>query len=93
MCASIEPLSPHLRPDFIDPSAHTWTLNLLCLCCTPQYGNGWTGGANDQGTIFRFDPVSSNLTAVFSYTQATGAQPYNSLGESLSGEWLYSVTW
>lgn len=58
-----------------------------------MYGNGWVGGANKLGSIFRFDPVTANLTAVFSFTLATGTQPYNSPGESQSGKWLYVVTW
>lgn len=58
-----------------------------------MYGNGWVGGANDDGTIFKFDPITSTISPVFNYTQQTGTQPYGGVAESPSGEWLYAATW
>ena len=58
-----------------------------------MYGNGWVGGANNDGTIFKFDPITSTISPVFNYTQQTGTQPYGGVAESPSGEWLYAATW
>jgi len=57
------------------------------------YGSGWVGGANKLGTIFAFDPSTNGLSAVFSFTQATGVQPYEGPILSSSGNWIYVVTW
>lgn len=57
------------------------------------YGNAWSGGRNNYGTIFRFNAWTNQLTAIFNYTAETGTHPYNQLAESQSGNWLYSVPW
>jgi uncharacterized repeat protein (TIGR03803 family) len=58
-----------------------------------MYGNGWIGGTNNDGTIFKFDPATNAITAIFNYTSQRGRLPYNGLTESPSGEWLYAATW
>lgn len=57
------------------------------------YGSGWVGGANKLGTLFAFDPSTNGLSAVFSFTQDTGVQPYEGPVLSSSGNWIYVVTW
>lgn len=58
-----------------------------------MYGNGWMGGANNDGTIFKFDPATSSITPIFNYTNETGTMPYGGVSESPSGSWLYAATW
>jgi uncharacterized repeat protein (TIGR03803 family) len=57
------------------------------------YGNGWAFGKNGAGSVFRFDPVTNQIDAVFSYSPTTGTQPYGGVVFSPSGKWMYSLTW
>lgn len=57
-----------------------------------MYANTWNGAANNGGAIVSFNPTTSAMSVVFAYNNTTGVSPYNSLAESTSGKFLYSVT-
>lgn len=68
-------------------------MGALTLSGGVMYGNAWMGGTKNLGTLFRFDPASNQVTALWNYTKKTGSHPYNSPAVSKSGKWIYSVTW
>lgn len=56
------------------------------------YGLTTQGGTSDRGTIFEYDPVSTNYKLKFSFNQTqSGAFPYGSLTLSSNGK-LYGMT-
>ena len=64
------------------------------------YGVGWVGGngagtdgSSGDGTIFKFDPATNEVTQAFAFTQETGTQPYGNIAMSEDGQWLYAATW
>lgn len=92
----------------VDPNTSAYTLLASFTAATggvPQtgalvvgpdkalYGNGWALGKNNAGTVFRFDPTTNVISAVFAYSPTTGTQPYSGVVFSPSGKWMYSLTW
>ncbi|MGI9117786.1 MAG: choice-of-anchor tandem repeat GloVer-containing protein [Gaiellales bacterium] len=57
------------------------------------YSNTWIAGAHNGGAVLKFDPAANSSNVVFNYNSTTGVSPYNSLAESPSGIFLYSITW
>jgi len=57
------------------------------------YGMTYTGGANDQGIIFKYDLVSGVLTKTFDFDQTAGGahSPQGALTEAPNGK-LYGLT-
>jgi uncharacterized repeat protein (TIGR03803 family) len=56
------------------------------------YGTTLRGGAGDAGTIFKFDPKTSQLTTVYAFTGgADGSHPLGGLAEDAAGN-LYGTT-
>ncbi len=49
------------------------------------YGMNYTGGANSEGTIFRFNPVTNAYTVLYSFSATTGRYPYGSLVKGNDG--------
>lgn len=83
-----------LRASFDQSTGYAPQMGALLLASDGMlYGNAWSGGTDNAGTIFRFNPLNNALGAIFNYTNSTGTHPYNQLAESPSGNWLYSVSW
>jgi uncharacterized repeat protein (TIGR03803 family) len=49
------------------------------------YGLNYSGGANGEGTIFRFNPVTNAYTVLYSFSATTGRHPYGSLVKDNNG--------
>ena len=55
------------------------------------YGMSSSGGTNNRGTIFSFDPSTSSLTTLKNFLENEGAAPFGSLIQATNGK-LYGVT-
>ncbi len=56
------------------------------------YGTSGSGGANDAGTVFRFEPSSGTLTTLYSFKGGTDGQyPFGRMARDAWGN-LYGVT-
>ena len=56
------------------------------------YGMTESGGANDGGVIFSFDPSTSNYQPVYSFDKPTGHEPHGRLTLDPNGTTLYGMT-
>jgi uncharacterized repeat protein (TIGR03803 family) len=65
----------------------------LCLAADGKlYGMTTTGGTNNGGVIFSFDPNLLVYKVIYNFSQSTGAGPYGSLIQSSNGL-LYGMTY
>jgi uncharacterized repeat protein (TIGR03803 family) len=55
------------------------------------YGTTYSGGANDQGTVFRVDYGTNAITTLATFNGANGARPYDGLIIDTAGN-LYGTT-
>ncbi len=55
------------------------------------YGMTWSGGTNDLGTLFEFDPSNSTFTKKLDFDGSKGSKPFGSLMESNNAK-LYGMT-
>ncbi len=56
------------------------------------YGMTESGGDNDGGVIFSFDPSTSNYQPVYSFAKPTGHEPHGRLTLDPNGTTLYGMT-
>src|SRR5205814_1169484 len=56
------------------------------------YGMTESGGNNDGGVIFSFDPSTSNYQPVYSFDKPTGHEPHGRLTLDPNGTTLYGMT-
>jgi uncharacterized repeat protein (TIGR03803 family) len=56
------------------------------------YGMTESGGDNDGGVIFSFDPSTSNYQPVYSFAKPTGHEPHGRLTLDPTGTTLYGMT-
>ncbi len=57
------------------------------------YGSGGTGGVNNAGTLFRFDPGTNTFTLLYEFDGAlNGRTPYGGITDGGNG-WFYGTTW
>ena len=55
------------------------------------YGMTHSGGSNDAGVIFSFNPSTSTYTILVNFDNSNGAHPYGSLLQAVDGS-LYGIT-
>lgn len=55
------------------------------------YGAASAGGTNNVGTLFAVDAVSTALTPLFTFSSATGVNPFGSLTQHTNGK-IYGTT-
>lgn len=55
------------------------------------YGTTQMGGVNDEGTVFKLDPFTGNLTTLVSFNRANGSHPYAGLTAAANGN-FYGTT-
>ena len=65
--------------------------NALTLANGKFYGLTSTGGANDQGLLFEYDPVNNTYSKKFDFSPANGTYPYGGLVLASNGL-LYGMT-
>ncbi len=78
--------------DFIGPNGAYPEGSLVLASNGKMYGMTRSGGANNDGTLFEFDPATSVLTTLVHFEWTTiGDEPYGSLLEASNGK-LYGMT-
>ncbi|MEO8765349.1 MAG: choice-of-anchor tandem repeat GloVer-containing protein, partial [Ginsengibacter sp.] len=84
--------SNYLNLKNFDPGTGTYpTGNLMQASDKKLYGMTSSGGLNDDGIIFSFDPASSAFTTLKDLDTSNGAKPHGSLIQYGDGK-LYSMT-
>ncbi len=77
--------------DYTD-GAYPYGNNLVQAQNGKLYGMTYAGGADNDGVIFSFDPVTNGYSKLLDFDQTNGAEPYGSLTpDSLNGK-LYGMT-
>lgn len=68
-----------------------WPNSTLVQAGSKLYGMTESGGANNFGVVFSFDPASSTLSNVSDFSEANGRSPYGSLMKASDNK-LYGMT-
>jgi uncharacterized repeat protein (TIGR03803 family) len=72
--------------------SHSCFVVVNCMGNNLLYGMTESGGDNDGGVIFSFDPSTSNYQPVYSFAKPTGHEPHGRLTLDPNGTTLYGMT-